>query len=72
VVSEQLQQDSIPEYGDARFSFVFDAPSETGEYTLEAALITPNSAPTRSLRDFKIGPTEPPTVTTPVVATPPQ
>lgn len=54
VVSEQIQPCTIDSYGDRRFSFAFAAPSATGDYILEAALVHPDASPTRSLRDFKV------------------
>ena len=54
VVSEQTQACSIDGYGDRKLSFAFVAPAAAGDYTLEAALIRPDSTPTRSLRDFKV------------------
>jgi len=54
VVSEQTQPCTIDSYGDRRFSFAFAAPSATGDYILEAALVHPDAPPTRSLRDFKV------------------
>ena len=54
VVSEQTQACAIDGYGDRRLSFSITAPVAAGDYTLEAALIQPDSPPTRSLRDVKV------------------
>jgi hypothetical protein len=59
VVSEQVQACAVDGYGDRHLSFAFTAPETTGAYTLEAALIRPDSPPTRSLRDVKVIRTNP-------------
>lgn len=53
-ISEQTKDCDIGGFGDRRFSFDFTAPIQAGDYTLEAALIRPDSPPTRSLRDVKV------------------
>jgi hypothetical protein len=59
VVSEQVQACAVAGYGDSHLRFAFTAPETTGAYTLEAALIRPDSSPTRSLRDVKVMRTNP-------------
>jgi hypothetical protein len=55
MVSEQTQPCTVGAFGDVRRTFAFAAPGDTGAYTLEAALVAPGTARTRSLRDITVG-----------------
>ncbi len=54
ILSEQVQPCAVPAVGEQRLIFNFSAPTESGAYTLEAALVQNGQPDIRSLRDIAV------------------
>ncbi len=52
--TEATQPCEVAALGSQRLTFAIDIPSKPGNYTVEAALLSPGARPVRSLRDFDV------------------